>query len=926
MHVVCDDAFGSAVVRAGQRVPRHCRPGVSNSFRLGVSITVESLAMMGSQTAVTGASGGFRVPLLNRGTYTLTFSLAGFSSVVRENLEVGVRRTTTVNVTMGLSAVETTITVSGRSPMVDIKSTTRTSTYSDELRNALPESREANADFLSMAPEATPSGGSSNVQGSNFFGDNSTAFLVDGVNVSDTFSGGQNALTFYAPDMFDVVELTSIGGSADQGKYQGVVVNLVTKSGGNQYHGEGNFFYQNNAFIADNTEGINSEVCPGDDPPCFTPPSIDFRYDGSFSIGGPVIRDRMWFFASYQAFYENNTEAGVSYPIEEADNRFLGKFTFQINADNRLLVSALADTVWAPGLPQSRFRTVEQTFAEGSYSITPNITWNSVLSSNAFLEVKYSGIYGWLDIIPKNDLPQFFEDTNNIRSGGYGSSDALNPARTNIQASLSYFAEDWAGDHSFKFGAEYERVVDSFQFAYKGNLSPLTIVGSDFGDGETFAAGDIGISYITYLGDPYLAYIYNPTVSRESGVMTPFTVYAQDDWTIADRVTLNLGVRLDHWKSGYVDGRSRPNMPVLTDIAPRFGINFDLMGDGLTSLTAFVGRFYEEFRNAAMSDFDPGNATFYCLEYWGGVWEVFCREDPLRDVGFDPDLTNQYVDQFNVGIDRQITEDLVVSGRYIGKRNRNMMGGEDIRTNFSPVFVTTSSGDELQVWNAPDGLNRFRFLTNNPNEDYPQIGKSFRNYNGFQAKLVKRMSNGWSLIASLLVQESYGNNFNDTGSLSSLDSPNDFVGYPGKSGNSRLLVGKVQGTYYFRAPLELQLGFIVNALSGGPYTVTERFHSWHLPDGTTGSFGQGRNGITVPIVERGSETRDSQFRLDLRLDKRFPMRGAWGDLGLVVDIFNVFNDDTIVNFASTRIGSGVFMEPNSIAQPRIVRVGLRSQF
>ena len=154
------------------------------------------------------------------------------------------------------------------------------------------------------------------------------------------------------------------------------------------------------------------------------------------------------------------------------------------------------------------------------------------------------------------------------------------------------------------------------------------------------------------------------------------------------------------------------------------------------------------------------------------------------------------------------------------------------------------------MWNAVDGLNRFRFLTNNPNQDFLTIGESFRDYNGFQAKLVKRMSNDWSLIASVLIQESYGNNFNDTGSLSSRDDPNDFVGYPGRGGNSRLLVSKIQGTYHFRAPIDLQFGFMINVLSGGRYTITERFNDWHLPDGTTGEFGQGR--LTVPIPPESS--------------------------------------------------------------------------
>jgi len=885
----------------------------------GVAVTVEGTAMMGEQTVFTGSAGAFRLTLLPRGTaYTVTFALQGFATIVRTDVEVGVRRTTAISIEMNLSALDETITVTGKSPIVDIRSTQRTSTYTDDLRNALPESRGVGGDLMNLAPEATPSGSSTSASGANFFGDNSTAYMIDGVVVSDPSGGSQ--FPFYSPDMFDVVELTSIGGSADQGKYQGVAFNVVTKSGGNEFHGEGNFFYQNNAFIKDNTSGINADLCPGDDPPCFEPPTIDYRYDATFGIGGPVIRDKMWFFASYQAFYESDTRAGVSYPVSENSDRFLGKFTFQLNADNRFITSILTDTYTLLGRPSSRNRTLDQTGIEPSMNITPNITWNSVLSPNAFLEVKYSGFYGYFDLVPFVDLPQSIEDTTGLITGGLDGHFGADRSRTNFQGSLSYFAEDWGGDHAFKFGAEYERNSLVNSFAYNASLLPNTLVGSDFGAGETFAAGSLGMSYVTYLGDPYLAYMYNPTSSQSTSIIQPFTLYAQDDWTVGNRMTMNLGIRMDRWGTGFAGGRTADNLPTLTDIAPRLGLNFDLMGDGRTSVNAFWGRFYEEFHGTTMNDFDPIRSPFYCLEYIGGVWEVWCRSDPKQDLGIDPNLTNQYANQFNVGIDHQLTEDIAISGRYIGKRNRNIIGGEDVGRLYSPVFVTTELGDELQLWNADDG-DRFRVLTNNPSSIY--VGDSFREYNGFQFKLVKRMADNWSLIASLLVQEASGNNFSDTGSLGARDDPNDFTGYPGLSANSRRYVSKIQGTYDFTAPVDFQLGFIINLLSGGRWEPFERFSSWHLPDGTTGGFNQGSQ--TRPVTQRGSMTKDSQFKLDLRLDKRFPLHGPWGDLGLVFDIFNVFNSDTVVNLRN-RIDRDNFLEPTSILQPRILRLGLRWQF
>jgi hypothetical protein len=884
----------------------------------GVMVTVEGPALIGTQTAYTGSDGSFRVPLLPRGDYTVTFALQGFATLVNENIEVGVQRTSTLEVQMSLSSVEETITVTGRSPIVDIKTTKRSSDYSDELRNALPESRGVGGDLMNLAPEATPGGGSTTASGSNFFGDNSVAYLIDGVNVTDPSGGSQ--FPFYSPDFFDVVELTAIGGAADSGKYQGVAFNVVTKSGGNEFHGEGNFFYQNNAFINDNTAGINAELCP-DTLDCFEPPTIDYRYDGTFGVGGPLIRDKAWFFASYQGFYESDTVAGVSYPVAEDSDRFLGKVTYQADADNRLIGSVMSDTYTIYGRPSSRFRTKDQTGLEPSMNITPNITWNSVLSPDAFLEVKYSGFYGYFDLVPFVELPSFQEDTTNIFTGGYYGHIAEDRSRSNVQGSLSYFAEDFAGDHSFKFGAEWERNTTVSTFQYNASLMPLTVELD--GVTQTFAAGALGVSYITYLGDPYLAYIYQPSRSRATSVVTPFTLYGQDDWTIGNRLTLNLGLRYDRWSMGFKGGPGLDNLPLTHDVAPRIGANLDLMGDGRTSLNAFWGRFYEEFHGTTINDFDPQQATYYCLEWTGAEYTNWCRDNPLTDVGFDPDLTNQYADQFVVGIDHQLTEDLAVTARYIRKDNKNMLGGEDIGSTFVPVEVTDIDGKTHTLFNPVGGLDTFRRLTNNPNERF--VGKSFREYNGVQFKATKRMSDNWSLIGSVLIQKSEGNNFNDTGSLAATDDPNDFAGWPGESSNSRRFVSKIQGSYDYDHPIfGAQFGWIVNWLSGGRTQRTQRFTRYNLPGGGTAPFE--RPALTVPIDQRGTDTFPAQFKLDLRADKQFELNRGWGTLGLVFDIFNVFNDDTVVGYNSTRVELASFYEPDTIIQPRIWRLGLRWQF
>jgi hypothetical protein len=387
---------------------------------------------------------------------------------------------------------------------------------------------------------------------------------------------------------------------------------------------------------------------------------------------------------------------------------------------------------------------------------------------------------------------------------------------------------------------------------------------------------------------------------------------------------MNLGLRYDRWSMGFKGGPGLDNLPVTNDLSPRLGVNVDLFGDGRTSLNAFYGRFYEEFHGTTIDNFDPQQSTFYCLEFIDGVWESWCRINPLLDVGFDPDLTNQYANQFVVGIDHQLTEDLAITARYIRKDNKNIFGGEDIRTVFAPVEVTDIDGEVHTLYNAVGGLDRFQLLTNNPNEDL--VGESFREYNGVQFKAVKRMSDNWSLIGSVLIQKAEGNNFADTGSLTAADDPNDFVGRPGESGSSRRFVSKIQGSYDFVHPVYgAQFGWIVNWLSGGRTARTQRFTTFFDPaTGQMGDFGQ--NNLTVPIDPIGSDTFPSEFKLDLRADKQFPLDGPWGTLGLVFDIFNVFNADTVVGYSSTRVDLATFYEPDTIIQPRIWRLGVRWEF
>lgn len=856
----------------------------------GVQVLATSPALIGEQMAYTGQDGSYRIPLLPPGIYTLTFQLRGFTTVRREDVDVGVRRTSTIDASLALTGVEETVTVTGKSPLVDLRSTKRSSEISDDYLNTLPEPRGVGGDLMQLSPDASSTG---SVHGNNpsFFGaPASNAFLVDGVNVTDPEGGYQ--FPFYSPDWFEVREVTASGAGAEFGKTLGAVYNVVTKSGGNAFHGEVNYFFQNNSFIGDNTEGISSERT-GD----FLPPRLNYRHDFTINIGGPVKRDKLWFFAGYQFFNESLRTSTATWDKNEDSDRFFGKLTWQANANNRLIASAMADTYTHTGIPQW-LTAPEATLIMPSLNFTPNITWNSVLGPDAFLEVKYSGFYGFFDLIPISEGPAYVDLGTWILSGAYYGYYTFDRARSNVQGNLTYYAEDLGGDHSFRFGAEWEQLATDDRRLY----------------GE--AENGMHVVYFPYFGEPYLAYTLDPDLDHSSTRIYATSFFAQDDWTVGNHVTLNLGIRYDHWGIGWPDAE-RPDTPDFDDWAPRAGINIDLLGDGRASVHAFWGRFYEQAHGSIFVDFDPKKSADIGWYWSGSDWVEFGRFDPLENMAIDPNLSNTYDDQFTTGLDYQLLEDLAIGLRYVRRDSADTLAGTDVGSTFVPIQLEASNGTLIDMWKA-EPRDEFILLVNNPNAQY--VGDSFRTYNGFQIRMNKRLADNWALQSSLMIQKAEGNVDNGrvavNGTTTGLLTPNRYVNRPGELRNSRRFVFKANGSYLLPDPIRTLVGLRFDWARSRRWSILERFSR-----AETGGLRTGDR--TVPIEQLGSRTIDNLFNIDLRLEKKFQLPGAWGDVGLVFDVFNLTNEST-VNIIEQRIP--YFGEPLFIVFPREYRLGLRWLF
>ncbi|HSF19792.1 MAG TPA: carboxypeptidase regulatory-like domain-containing protein, partial [Vicinamibacteria bacterium] len=292
----------------------------------GVTVALTGQYVMGTQTSVTNDNGVYRFLNLAPGSYNLVFEFAGFATLNRNGLVVSVGMTTETNVTLSLSNVSESVTVTGASPVVDTIASDVSTNYDSEWVDNAPVTRNSFHDFIASAPGVvSPSLDSTNRGIAMVYGSaiDDNSYQLDGTDVTDAFFG--QALASPNTDAIEEIEILSLGAPAEYGSVQGAVFNVVTKQGSNTFHGDANFYYQNDSLTDRNTTDEDDNGFPfyRDSSPEFTG-----------QVGGPIKQDKVWFFGSFQyqkdAFAPVGVEPGVGTQVDER-RRFLGKVNVQVN-------------------------------------------------------------------------------------------------------------------------------------------------------------------------------------------------------------------------------------------------------------------------------------------------------------------------------------------------------------------------------------------------------------------------------------------------------------------------------------------------------------------------------------------------------------------------------------------------------------------
>jgi outer membrane receptor protein involved in Fe transport len=891
----------------------------------GVTVSISSPSLISPEVfQVTSASGVFRFPSLPPGTYQVSFQIPGFQTLIRKGIIVNASKTTSFNVNLAITTIEEKVTVEGKAPTIDLQMSSKTTTIDSEFIYMVPSPRTL-TDFFNMVPGVTDDTAHGSAEISN-------SYNLDGVNLGDAATGTQGVS--FGADIIEEISVETGGLNAEYGHVQGAMVNVITKSGGNKLSGSFSFYLDNEKFQSTNTKGTELEG---------RKVGSHVAYEPVFTLGGAIIKDKLWFFMHGSAKINEEYETGYpadkeeEIPIRKKKYYPYFKLTYQPNMSNRFILSYNFYDNRDNHKDAYYTESEESTRIQMNPSHIFNFHWTHFFNQNFYWNLKLAMIQRNFNIDAKIIEPYYWDYLTEIGTGGYWrNKDDYVRDRYQANFDATLFVDDFAGSHEVKFGAEFTMFKSTWLI-------------------ETVADPNSGACWNGMMGDDYYVGYQITGYDRKEDVMD-FHAYVQDTWNVSNRLILNLGLRFEYnslwWPA---QGSSEPltyneagwDISVVRQIeertkvygwknfAPRVGVIYDVSGSGTTLLKGSYSRMIIPNQLGYVNISHP-NGWFGMIEYYnpdGSAYYAFPWNLPgegAPTIGHpDYPLVAPYQDEITIGIERELFEDWSLSARYIKKWDRKLVhvvdsaqldlgklmeNGELDWVNWRPV-ATDDPYDNQQItfYEMVDPYAIDQYILNPPNAK--------RDYDGLELILKKRFSKGWQLMASYVYQNSRGLVNTDRGEQSLgtsnlFNNPNVHINMIGRFPLERRHMFKLQSM--IRGPFGINLGTYVSALSGQRYTRQVR--SQDLPI----TLSQGNE--TIFAEERGSSHYDPLYLVDLRLEKSFQIGDSFS-IAVFTDAFNLFNVGTIddVYTISSNENKQYGLE-EGIVNPRIIRIGAKIEW
>jgi len=863
----------------------------------GVTVEVRSPALQGRRTEVTDAVGNFRFSLLPPGDYSMNASLSGFNTVKQQNIRVGLNRTVTLDVAMS-AAVTETITVTGAAPIVDVSSNASGTNVTAETIRSLPIPRN----FTSVAQLAP--GTQSDARGTTVYGSSGAEnqYVIDGLNTTNVSHGVEGKRLNF--DFIQEVEVITGGLPAEYGRTTGGIVNAVTKSGSNEFHGDVFGYTAGGGLLA-------NPKYQGDLPATSTTiGDIDEQYDFGANLGGYILKDRLWFFGAYDRVKQTDLSirintplvvpgfsvpVGGSIPTSIERDLYAGKLTLALTSSQAFNFSLFGDpsttegaVAAIAGAPSTFLGTIDTggTDWNGRYTGVFGANWNVNASYGKHIEKNTLGGEGTtiLRITDQTVIP-------NTITGGLGFFRNTEYNRDVAKADISAFF----GSHQFKVGGDQEKLVDNENIFTSGGdrirkRCSVSVV-NNICNGLIFYTHEARINDLSPTLDKtnpatFASNIVNPQIISPKTENTAF--YVQDAWKVMSNLTLNLGVRWENIKVGSREGAWRIDLK--DNVAPRLGVIWDPENNGRSKLYANYGRFFEaiptdinvrafggelsiQVNNLSPTpgDLTPNNAAPTITR--GGARFTFLGggTEPV-----DPNLKGQHIDEYLGGYDREVMPNLSVGIKGTYRKLGDVI--EDM------LIGTTG---EYLIANPGTGIGTSASTING---DLVNTPPAKRTYKGVELHATKRFSNNYQFFTSYLwsrLEGNYDGTFQvSTGQLdpninSAFDYADFIVNNSGLLSNDRTHQFKFYGSYTVPTGFArgLDTGVAFQYASGTPLTAQGyefagyRNYEYYLtPRGALG---------------RGPADWEADFHLG------YPITFGQARVSLLVDVFNLLNRQAI---------------------------------
>lgn len=946
----------------------------SGAILPGVTVTLTGAGLLQPQTATTSNTGTYQFPSLVVGTYSVKFQMDGFKTVVHEGVQITVGFNAQVNGTLGVSTVEETVTVSGEAPVVDTRKTSSTASFTREVLESIPTSRDP---WVMM--EQTPSivmdranvGGSQSGQQSGFvvrgMGTGNNVWSLDGVNVTDMSAVGATTM-YYNFDNFEEMQYT-LGGNDVTIATSGMGVNLVTKSGSDKVRGTGRYLITDNKLQDDNIDdALRGQGASAGNP-------IQRNEEYGVEAGGPVLKGRAWFWGSVSksdvnvgvnGFYKtqagcptNRTEARALSTSElreclQTDNTALKNYSFKGTArtfsGNRIeWFSDYADKR-RNARDASAFRPPETVVVQSGPVWTHKVNDQQVFSDRWLAEFQYAFVGGGFALDFPNPAEQFgvqryFDEVTQNYRRSFSQSLFDRPLYLFDTKSTYFLPGFLGGNHSIKFG-------------YSFRNAPVTSYGHTGGYVEARFRN----------GVPESADLFRDNATEY--LQTTHSFYVQDEYQ-AGRFTARLGLRYDRYddvsKASKVD--ANPIIPdrlpavtfggadsgvVWSNLSPRVGLNYDVFGTGKTVAGVTVSRYYGQPGVAALeATLNPVTAVslrykwndlnrdelvtaneldFSSLLNQTGNYNPANPGSPTTINRVDPDVKNETTDEVIIGFQHELLPGVALSANYIWRKYDNFRWTtrDGITSdNYVPVTTTPTgcfasagvAGPCPEITYYQPTLNiagRAQTLTNRP--DY------YRNYNGFEVSLTKRYSARWyanvsyafnSAIDHYDSPRSYGSITPNT-DPTNIDKLNGYqwAAESGGSGVSDVWVNAkwvARATAMYSLPWNINVSGFLNGHQG--YIVPYGF--------TTPARANGAGTVTVVLQPYGESRLPNFWQLDMKVEK--PIQLGRVRLRPQATLFNLTNSNVVLGRQRT-VNSATYNDVLQVLGPRVVQVGLRVDF